>query len=136
MLFEQTILKRINVDNFELIIHANSKDRKSIPFSKINKVYISFEKFSVTTKNYFLVLSFVTVGLIILVYPNLLISLVIIILIITCYLFMHFYKFCTLNIELTEEKVSVRYISLDLRCELVGIIQELRKGMQLTKVST
>ncbi|MFT6743449.1 MAG: hypothetical protein ACJAVF_004975, partial [Paraglaciecola sp.] len=48
----------------------------------------------------------------------------------------HFYKFCTLNVELSEEKVRVRFISLDVKYELVNIIQELRRGVQLSKVST
>lgn len=132
MLFEQTISKRININYSELIIDTNSKDKKSIPFSKTDKVYISFEKL-VTTKNYFLVISFVTLILIILVAPYLLISVVIISLIIACYLSMNFYKSCTLKIELTDEKVSVRYISLDFRYELVRIVQDLRKNIESKK---
>lgn len=136
MLFEQTISKRININNSELIIDANSKDKKSIPFSKIDKVYISFEKLSVTTKNQFLVRSFITALIISLVFPYFLISAVITCLVTACYLSMHFYKFCTLNLELAEEKVRIRFISLEAKYELVNIVQELRRVVQLSKLST
>lgn len=136
MLFKQTILKRININNSELIIDANFKDEKSIPFSKINKVYISFEKLSVTTKNQFLFISFITALIIMVVFPYFVIFAVMTCLVAVCNSAIHFYKFCTLNVELSEEKVRVRFISLDVKYELVNIIQELRRGVQLSKVST
>jgi hypothetical protein len=135
MLFKQTISKRINVNNLVLIINADANDEKSIAFSKISKVYISFEKVSSRTKNHFLFTSFVAGFIIIVAFPDFLFFLGIAGLIAAAYLSMHFYKFCTLNLDLTEEKVKIRFISLDAKYELVNIIQELRRGVQLSKLS-
>lgn len=123
MLLDQTISKRININNSELIIDANFKDEKIIPFSKINKVYISFEKLSVTSKKQFLLISFITALIIIVVFPYFLIFAVMAGLVVACYLAMHFYRFCTLNLDLTEEKFRVRFISLDFKYQVINIIQ-------------
>jgi multisubunit Na+/H+ antiporter MnhE subunit len=136
MLFQQTISKRININNSDLIIDANFKDKKCIPFAKINNVYISFEKLSVETKRQFLFIGFITALIIIVVFPYFLIFAVMTCLVAVCYTAIHFYKFCTLNVELSEQKVRVRFISLDVKYELVNIVQELRRRIQLSKVST
>lgn len=134
MFTDQRILKKISIEKLELIINKTDRNEKHIPFTAISKVYISFEKVSVRTKKHFLFISFMTGLVIIPVFPDFLIFLVMTGLCMACYLSMHLFKFCTLNIELTHAKSSIRFIFYGDKSELVHSIQEIRRSVQLTKL--
>jgi hypothetical protein len=133
MIVQPIYLKKLIIDDSELIINSSFNAKKNFPFSQIKKVYVSVGKASVSTKRYFLFISFITAAIVMMVFPSAANAGIIVSLITGGYLFLHFYKFCTLNLELIEEKFLVRFISYDIKYELVNFIRELRINIEVTK---
>jgi hypothetical protein len=133
MILGSIFFTKLIINDSELIINSRFKVKKNIDFSQIKKVYVSVEKISVKTKHYFLFISFTNAGVVMIVFPSVVNAGISISLITGVYLFLHFYKFCTLNLELIEEKFIVRFISYDIKYELVKFVRELRINVEVTK---
>ena len=133
MILGSIFFTKLIINDSELIINSRFKVKKNIDFSQIKKVYVSVEKMSVITKRYFLIISLITAGIVMIVFPSITNAEISITSIIGGYLSLHFYKFCTLNLELIEEKFIVRFISYDIKYELVNFVRELRINVELTK---
>jgi hypothetical protein len=70
MILGSIFFTKLIINDSELIINSRFKVKKNIDFSQIKKVYVSVEKMSVITKRYFLIISLITAGIVMIVFPS------------------------------------------------------------------
>lgn len=129
MFFGKSRLRNIVIYDSELIIDYNLRTQKKIPMDQLNKVYISFEGIATSYKVFYLLMSTICIVFSGIYFYSFPIVFALIIFLAKLYEILHFYKTCTLNLELVNDKIAIRFIPFDLKFEVVDIINELKRRM-------
>ena len=122
---KQTVSRWISIKGLHVFIRTYSKKRV-IDISKISKVYISYELLSTKFKYssiFILVVNMCFICAFSHSFSNITIGLLLHVLL---YKSLTFFKYCTFNLELKNEKVKVRFIPYGRKEEVVSIVQKIR----------
>jgi hypothetical protein len=125
MLFTNSI-DRIQVIETELLINVNLINQKKIPLEEIKKVFVSIKKIPVIYEIVYILMGGIFIGLNFSFYPIGFYFWLVSGIYLLGEFIVHNYKSCTLNLELQNEKVQIRYISYELKYQLVHKINEIK----------
>lgn len=125
MLFNNSI-DRIQVVETELLINVNLINQKKIPLEEIKKVFVSVKKIPVIYEIVYILMGGIFIGLNFSFYPIGLYFWLVSGIYLLGEFIVHNYKSCTLNVELQNEKVQIRFIPYELKYQLVHKINEIK----------
>mgnify|MGYP000494198745 CR=1 FL=1 len=125
MLFTNSI-DRIQVIETELLINVNLINQKKIPLEEIKKVFVSVKKIPVIYEIAYIVAGGIFIGFNFSFYPIGFYFWLVSGIYLLGEFIVHNYKSCTLNLELQNEKVQIRYIPYELKYQLVHKINEIK----------
>ena len=125
MLFN-TNIDRIKLVETELLIHVNSMNQKKIPLNEIKKVFVTVKKIPVIYEIAYIVAGGIFIGFNFSFYPIGFYFWLVSGIYLLGEFIVHNYKSCTLNVELQNEKVQIRFIPYELKYQLVHKINEIK----------
>jgi hypothetical protein len=125
MLFTNSI-DRIQVIETELLINVNLINQKKIPLEEIKKVFVSVKKIPVIYEIVYILMGGIFIRLNFSFYPIGFYFWLVSGIYLLGEFIVHNYKSCTLNLELQNEKVQIRYIPYELKYQLVHKINEIK----------
>ena len=125
MLFNNSI-DRIQVVETELLINVNLINQKKIPLEEIKKVFVSVKKIPVIYENVYILMGGIFIGLNFSFYPIGFYFWLVSAIYLLGEFIVHNYKSCTLNVELQNEKVQIRFIPYERKYQLVHKINEIK----------
>ncbi|WP_338407631.1 hypothetical protein [uncultured Flavobacterium sp.] len=127
MIFKHYNLRRIVINDAEVVIDLNLCTQKNIAFQDIKKVYVSFEKIANSYKRFYLLMSILCIVFLGVFIFSLPILIVLSVVLIKIYRTLHLYKMCTLNFVLENNNIAIRFIPFKIKHKVVSLINELKK---------
>jgi hypothetical protein len=125
MLFNNN-LDQIRIEESQLVIKENFICKKNIPINEIKKVYVSVKKIPTIYEIVYILFGGIFIGLNFSFYPVGFYFWLVSGIYLLGEFIVHNYKSCTLNLELQNEKVQIRYIPYELKYQLVHKINKIK----------
>lgn len=119
-------LDKIQIVESELLINVNFINQKRIPLNEIKKVFVSVKKIPIQYEIIYILIGGIFIGLNFSFYPIGFYFWLVSAIYLLGEFIVHNYKSCTLNVELQNEKVQIRFIPYELKYQLVHKINEIK----------
>lgn len=123
-------LDQIRIEESQLLVNRNFISPKKIPLNEIKKVYVSIRKIPAVYEIAYILFGGVFIGLNFSFYPVGMFFWIVCGLYLLGEYIIHYYKSCTLCVELQNKNVLFRFIPYNHKYQLVNKINEIKNSLK------